>query len=105
MIPHGGLVDPDATRDDLRDQGDFALARSSFDEALVGSPGASGLRQILASLDSKQQALLMGHAVPMPITVRTREYGAELFAAVRTRAGLVDAPTARAMESAAKTLF
>ena len=82
----------------LSDEKDIAAA-------LVGSPGASGLRQILASLDSKQQALLMGHAVPMPITVRTREYGAELFAAVRTRAGLVDAPTARAMESAAKTLF
>ena len=82
----------------LNDEKDIAAA-------LVGSPGASGLRQILASLDSKQQALLMGHAVPLPITVRTREYGAELFAAVRTRAGLVDAPTARAMESAAKTLF
>lgn len=82
----------------LNDEKDIAAA-------LVGSPGASGLRQILASLDSKQQALLLGHAVPMPITIRTREYGKELFDAVRARAGLAEAATAREMESTAKTLF
>ena len=32
--------------------------------ALVGASNASALRHILASLDSKQQALVMGHAVP-----------------------------------------
>jgi len=62
----------------LNDEKDIAAA-------LVGSPGASGLRQILASLDSKQQALLLGHAVPMPITIRTRDYGPELFDAVKAR--------------------
>ena len=83
----------------LSDEKDIAAA-------LVGSPGAAGLRQILASLDSKQQALLIGHAVPMPITVRTREYGPELFAAVRQRAGLAPAAaSAREKEAQAKTLF
>ncbi|HEX8387174.1 MAG TPA: ATP-binding protein, partial [Rubricoccaceae bacterium] len=82
----------------LNDEKDIAAA-------LVGSPGAAGLRQILASLDSKQQALLLGHAVPMPITIRTREYGKELFDAVRARAGLAEAASAREMESTAKTLF
>ena len=82
----------------LSDEKDIAAA-------LVGSPGASGLRQILASLDSKQQALLMGHAVPMPITIRTREYGAELFAAVRQRAGLSAATGSREQETEARTLF
>ena len=82
----------------LNDEKDIAAA-------LVGSPGAAGLRQILASLDSKQQALLLGHAVPMPITVRTREYGAELFAAVKARAGVSGAATARERMDEAKTLF
>ena len=82
----------------LNDEKDIAAA-------LVGSPGASGLRQILASLDSKQQALLLGHAVPMPITVRTRDYGPELFAAVKARAGRPVAESASEMQEAMGTLF
>jgi hypothetical protein len=42
--------------------------------------GASQLRSVLASLDSKQQALIMGHAVPMPVVVQTTEYGEAVFA-------------------------
>ena len=41
---------------------------------LTGVSNASGLRSILASLDSRKQALIMGHAVPMPVVIRTREY-------------------------------
>jgi hypothetical protein len=41
---------------------------------LTGVNNASGLRSILATLDSKKQALIIGHAVPMPVVVRTREY-------------------------------
>ncbi len=63
----------------LSDEKDIAAA-------LVGTPGASGLRQILASLDSKQQVLLLGHAVPMPITLRTRTWDLDL--ADTLRAGL-----------------
>ena len=29
---------------------------------------------MLAKLDSKQQALVLGHAVPMPVVVQTRPY-------------------------------
>jgi hypothetical protein len=29
---------------------------------------------VLARLETKQQALLLGHAVPMPVVVRTRDY-------------------------------
>ncbi len=82
----------------LSDEKDIAAA-------LVGTPGAAGLRQILASLDSKQQALLLGHAVPMPITIRTREYGEALFRAVRERAGGLAGTTARAQASELTTLF
>ncbi|MEM6336811.1 MAG: ATP-binding protein, partial [Bacteroidota bacterium] len=54
--------------------------------ALVGTSGASALRQVLASLDSKQQALLLGHAFPMPVVVQTRTYDEEFFAAMQDEA-------------------
>jgi hypothetical protein len=34
----------------------------------------SFLRGALESLDTRQQVLLMGHAVPMPVVIRTRPY-------------------------------
>lgn len=46
---------------------------------LTGVNNASGLKGILGSLDSKQQALVLGHAVPMPVVVQTREYDTEEF--------------------------
>ena len=42
---------------------------------LSGASGANELRGVLARLESKQQALIFGHAVPMPVVVRTRDYG------------------------------
>jgi DNA helicase HerA-like ATPase len=45
-----------------------------IDAVLTGVSNASGLRGVLASLDSKQQALVLGHAVPMPVVVQTRIY-------------------------------
>ncbi len=41
---------------------------------LAGSSGAGGLRSVLAGLDTRQQALLFGHAVPMPVVLKTRTY-------------------------------
>ena len=74
--------------------------------ALVGSPGAAALRQILASLDSRQQALLLGHAVPMPILIRTRDYAEALFDAVKARStGLPPVASAKAMEAQLGDLF
>ncbi len=51
--------------------------------ALVGTHDASALRQVLASLDSKQQALILGHAVPMPVVVKTRTYDESFYRAMR----------------------
>jgi len=51
-----------------------------------GVSGASALREILARLDTRQQALIMGHAVPMPVVVRTRDYDEAFYSAV----GLVE---------------
>ena len=46
---------------------------------LTGVSNTSGLRAILASLDTKQQALIIGHAVPMPVVVKTREYDDKFY--------------------------
>jgi len=42
---------------------------------LAGASGRSELKAVLSKLQSKQQALIFGHALPMPIVIRTREYG------------------------------
>ncbi len=39
-----------------------------------GVAGTAALREVLARLDTKQQALILGHAVPMPVVIRTRDY-------------------------------
>jgi uncharacterized protein len=39
-----------------------------------GLAGTAALREVLARLETKQQALILGHAVPMPIVVHTRDY-------------------------------
>ncbi len=49
---------------------------------LTGINGAANLRSILASLDSKKQALLLGHALTMPVVVQTREYDEEFYRAM-----------------------
>ncbi len=49
---------------------------------LTGVSGANNLRAILASLDSKKQALLLGHALTMPIVIQTREYDEEFYRAM-----------------------
>ena len=46
---------------------------------LSGTPGSRQLRSVLARLEAKQQALVFGHALPLPVVVRTREYGTELY--------------------------
>ena len=53
---------------------------------LTGVRNSSGLRSILATLDTKKQALVLGHAVPMPVVIKTREYDSEFYAAM----GLVE---------------
>ena len=46
-----------------------------IDAVLTGVSGSRKLRAVLARLESKQQALVFGHAVPMPVVVHVREYG------------------------------
>ena len=48
-----------------------------IDSVLTGASGSRKLRAVLARLESTQQALVFGHAVPMPVVIKTREYGSE----------------------------
>jgi hypothetical protein len=57
------------------------------DSVLTGVSGASGLRTVLAGLDSKQQALIFGHAVPMPVVVKTRTYDDSFYQSVKSTGG------------------
>ncbi len=50
---------------------------------LTGVSGATSLRSILASLDTKKQALFLGHAMTMPVVVQTREYGEDFYRAMQ----------------------
>jgi DNA helicase HerA-like ATPase len=53
-----------------------------IDGVLTGVGNRSFLRGALESLDTRAQVLLMGHAVPMPIVVRTRKYDDAFYAAM-----------------------
>jgi DNA helicase HerA-like ATPase len=45
------------------------------DSVLSGASGKSELKTVLSRLETKQQALVFGHAVPMPVPIKVREYG------------------------------
>jgi DNA helicase HerA-like ATPase len=63
-----------------------------IDAVLGGVSGGRELRAVLAKLETKQQALILGHAVPMPVVVRTEEYGtAESYARFKQRLGVATA--------------
>ncbi|RAM52189.1 MAG: ATPase [Hapalosiphonaceae cyanobacterium JJU2] len=53
-----------------------------IDAIFTGVAGAGALKSVLAKLDSKQQALILGHAVPMPVVVRTRPYDSVFYAEI-----------------------
>ena len=46
-----------------------------IDSVLAGVSGKNELKAVLARLAPKQQALIFGHAVPMPVAFQPREYG------------------------------
>jgi DNA helicase HerA-like ATPase len=53
-----------------------------IDAIFTGVSGGAHLRTVLATLDSREQALLLGHAVPMPMMIRTRKYDTTFYAVV-----------------------
>lgn len=57
---------------------------------LSGVSGSGELRGVLARLESRQQALILGHAVPMPVVVRTPDYTPEFYGRFHDGGGLRD---------------
>ena len=49
------------------------------DAVLTGAPGARELKTVLSRLEAQQQALIFGHALPMPVVVRTRNYDQSFY--------------------------
>ena len=66
---------------------------------LTGVAGAHNLRTILSTLDSKKQALLLGHAVTMPVVIQTREYGEQFYR------DMADVVTKKNIDELVKELF
>jgi DNA helicase HerA-like ATPase len=60
---------------------------ADVDAVLAGASGSSGLRSVLASLDTRQQALIFGHALPMPVVVKTRSYDEAFFKSLGWQTG------------------
>jgi uncharacterized protein len=69
-----------------------------IDAIFTGVSGGSHLRTVLATLDSREQALLLGHAVPMPMMIRTRKYDTTFYAAVGADGPAMIAARARRYE-------
>ncbi|MFS8780836.1 helicase HerA domain-containing protein [Synechococcus sp. W55.1] len=53
-----------------------------IEAVFTGVAGSQNLKTVLAKLDSKQQALILGHAVPMPVVVQTRPYDQRFYAEI-----------------------
>lgn len=50
-------------------------SEKDIDAVLSGVSGKGELKNVLAKLSARQQALIFGHAVPMPVAFEPREYG------------------------------
>jgi hypothetical protein len=53
-----------------------------IDAVFSGVSGASHLKSALASLESREQAIILGHAVPMPVVIRSRQYDDSFYSAM-----------------------
>lgn len=52
-----------------------------------GVSGANRLKSVLATLESREQAMLFGHALPMPVVIQARKYDEAFYAAVKPFGG------------------
>lgn len=80
-----------------------------IDAVFTGVSGSQTLRTVLSQLDPKQQALILGYAVPMPVVVRTRPFDSDFYRAVATQAMTCERSSASDLqakaEKAAEELF
>ena len=50
-----------------------------IDSVLAGAYPKTELKSLISRLDTKRQAVIFGHALPMPMPIITREYGPEFY--------------------------
>ncbi len=67
---------------------------ADIEAVLTGVGNRAAVRGALESLETKKQVLILGHAVPMPLLLRTREYNEDFYRSLQTptkgRTGPVD---------------
>jgi DNA helicase HerA-like ATPase len=54
-----------------------------IDAVFTGIRGGSQLKALLASLDSKQEVMVMGHAVPMEVVLRVRSFDQAFYSSLQ----------------------
>ena len=72
------LAGPRGKHDSGRDL--FRWGHQTGYAVLGGASGARELKAVLSRLEPRQQALMFGHALPMPVVIRTRDYDEALYA-------------------------
>src|SRR6185295_20044440 len=50
-----------------------------IDAVFTGVSGGNSLKTVLSQMDPKQQAMILGYAVPMPVVVKTRSYNTDFY--------------------------
>ncbi|MGA7731605.1 MAG: ATP-binding protein [Chloroflexia bacterium] len=55
-----------------------------IDSVFTGIRGGTQLKNLLATLDSKQEVMLMGHAVPMEVVLRVRTFDTNFYNALKS---------------------
>jgi uncharacterized protein len=55
-----------------------------IDAVFTGIRGGSQLKSLLATLDSRQEVMVMGHAVPMEVVLRVRSFDAAFYASLQS---------------------
>jgi hypothetical protein len=69
-----------------------------IEAVLTGVGNRSAVRAALESLDTRQEILIMGHAVPMPISLRTRPYDEEFYQAMSRDSSIIPGSTVTASD-------
>lgn len=64
-----------------------------IDAVFTGVSGSQALRTVLSQMDPKQQALVLGYAVPMPVVIRTRSFDSRFYKEMSALSGDDEANT------------
>ncbi|MBI2996547.1 MAG: ATP-binding protein [Candidatus Melainabacteria bacterium] len=77
---------------------------NDINAVFVGESGSENLKTILSQLNPKQEVLMFGYAMPMPIVVRTRRYDSEFYKSISQEEKLTKEEIIRRGELAAAEL-